>query len=314
MNKCLILIESPLQLLNAYEAIKHFNIIDFTLYIRFSCVETNDSQIKKLINILDIKKENIRSVYIKPNNKGMSDLLSIILVLFKLSLFNRIYNQLYIGNYESKFIKIVTMLYKRERFFLLDDGNKSIRIQSEFKSSTYVDMFTMFDLKPIGNQIVIKNNYKYTKELISNNTSDSKTVLFIGSGMSEIEIVSQEYYLQLMSLISDYYKSSSLNMLYIPHRAECVDKLDKIRLIDNIDVFPIDYPIELFGVCEGIMPVRISSFCSTAILTLRAIYGCQAECFLFDYESHADKQELDGIYEYYAARQVEIIDFNKMPV
>ena len=62
MNKCLILIESPLQLLNAYEAIKHFNIINFTLYVRFSCVETNDSQIKRLINILDINKENIRSV------------------------------------------------------------------------------------------------------------------------------------------------------------------------------------------------------------------------------------------------------------
>lgn len=299
MKKSLILAESPLQLLNAYEAIKYFKLENYTLVVRFSQKKENDSQLATVLEKLSFEHGHIIKLSISSGKRQFVDYLKLFFVKGLSFFANYKYKTVYSGNYDSGFFRLIVGRFKCDDIFLLDDGNKSIRIQSEFNKDRFFHLFTMFDLQPFSGQKVVKNNYSSIRGLDDSSTSVDSTVLFLGSGMSEIGIVTELYYLHLISSISSHYKSHGIKVIYVPHRAEKDSKLEQIQLNDNLEIVKLNYPIELFGIYGDVKPTLISSFCSTAILTVKMIYDMEVECFHFDYESTPDKSELDDIYNYY---------------
>jgi hypothetical protein len=80
--KNLLFVESPFQLLNAYEAIYNFDVKNnYKLVIRLSGVKENDKQLKFLIDYLDLK--NVEFVLIKSEKKKIEDYIKIIFYKYK---------------------------------------------------------------------------------------------------------------------------------------------------------------------------------------------------------------------------------------
>lgn len=311
MKKSLILAESPLQLLNAYEVIQHFNLENYTLLVRLSNKPDNDAQILNVLAMLPLNQANVMKLYLSASKRKLADYLKLFFIKIFSILVSYKYYEVYSGNYDSKFFRLLVNKFRRSSVFLLDDGNKSIRIQSEFDREKFFHLFTMFDLNPLSGQKIVKNNYDFIRALSEKSVNSSNKILFLGSGMSEIGIISEGYYLHLIKKISEYYESSGYKLVYIPHRAENNSKLEEIKLNKNIEIAKLNYPIELFGMYLNFKPVMISSFCSTAILTVKMIYDIEVECFHFDYETTPDKDELDNIYQYYTDCGIKVIRVNE---
>lgn len=307
MKKSLILAESPLQLLNAYEVIQHFKLENYTLLVRFSKKDGNDSQLSSVLEKLSFDHDNVIKLSVSAGKRNVVDYLKLlsIRVLSVFAVYK--YKNVYSGNYDSGFFRLIVKRFQRNDVFLMDDGNKSIRIQSEFSKENFLHLFTMFDLKPFAGQKIIKNDYSSIRIMGNNAGHANDKVLFLGSGMSEIGIVTEAYYLKLIRSISNHYETLGLKVIYVPHRAETETKLKEIQSSHNIEITRLNYPIELFGIYQDFRPALICSFCSTAILTVKMIYDVEVECFHFDYEATPDKHELDSIYDYYEKCGVNVI-------
>lgn len=299
MKIALLCVESPLQLINAYEAIQHFNIVDYKLLIRYSKSDSNDRQIRKLIEILQIDPDTVEEVSIAASNKSLLDLFTLFVYRYRY-LFNAgKFGKIYIGNYRSGFFSLIRKQFDKSQIILLDDGAKTIDIQAEFTDDLHYDLFTMYEIVPRHGQTIHANHFKAIKTFFEKRlVHEENTILFLGSKLSEIGIISEEYYLELMQMISGHYKGQKI--IYIPHREEDPDKLAAIGRLDNIEIKTIDYPVELFGLFEHRMPNTVSSFYSSALLTMQNIYQVESEAFHFDYRGSVYEKSIDNIYAFYA--------------
>jgi hypothetical protein len=290
----LFFIESPLQLLNAYEAINSFNITKYKIVIRLSGEKLNDIQIKNIINHLDIK--NVTYISINTKNRTIFDYIKIMMSTVRY-LFTNVDN-VFIGNYDSRFLNLIMKQFNRKKIILLDDGSKTISIQNKFvEKNKYYDMFTMYDIEPILNQHIYKNDYNSIRSLCQSREKNNQDILFLGMKLSEIGIITEEYYLKLISKISRYYKDK--NIIYIPHRGESNSKISLVKNYKNIVIKYIEYPVELYGLYEDTIPGKVVSFYSTALLTIKNIYKIEAECLNFNYSKSMYKDDIDSIYNYY---------------
>lgn len=306
--KCnIFLVESPLQLINAYEAIHHYCAKNVVMFVRYSNLDINDKQINKLLSILPLSGVRVFRFNINPEKKNIRDFFNVCNAIFLTLRLTLTVSRLFIGNYDSGFFKIILRLCSpKTKIVLLDDGNKSIRIQKEIDTEGRLEFFTTFDVMPTKKNHVVLNNYPKIKELVKAGKVLDRSVVFIGSGMAEIGIVSEEYYVSLIDRIVEHYNNLDFYVIYIPHRAESSQKLNIIVEKTNVEIRHLDYPVELFGLFNDFSPFLVSSFCSTALITLKNIYGYSVECFSFDYVGHSDEEELDELYKFYQEIGIEV--------
>ncbi len=305
----LICIESPLQLLNAYEAIEYFNMHNYKLLIRYSNSDSNDKQIKKLINILKIDPINIEEIKINTSNKSLPDLFKLLFYRYRY-IFNTIkFNKVLIGNYRSGFFSLIQKQFNKNQIILLDDGVKTIDIQKEFTDNLNYDLFTMYDITSLKSQHIYTNHFNHIKRFFDKTLElEDNKILFLGSKLSEMNIISEKHYLELINQISKFYKYQ--NIIYIPHREEDQNKLTKIGYINNIEIKTIDYPVEMFGLFESKLPNVVSSFYSSALMTMQNIYQIKAEAFNFDYRGSIYEKSIDNVYEFYE-NKMKVINLEK---
>lgn len=297
MKKSILFVESPLQLVNAYEAVNFFGLNNYSYIVRLSGSETNDNQMENIVKRLGIN--NVTYLKINAENRTVSDYLHLFFYKYKYLVTSKQIDKVFIGNLESGFFSLILKQFSKEKVILLDDGGKTMDIQNNFDDEWYYDLFTIYDLVPIQKQMVYKNNFTSILESLKNNNLifNENEVLFIGSKLSECKIVDEKYYLLLMNEISFFYKNQTI--IYIPHREESQSKLEKIDLIKNVQVKKIAYPVELLGLYENRMPIKVSSFFSTALITMKRIYNIDVESFSFDYRHVKNKQAMDDTYDYY---------------
>lgn len=305
MNSCLILVESPLQLLNAYEALHHYKFEKAIIFLRYSRLTRNDAQLEKLLSVLDFSRVKIHKIYVSPTRKGISDIFNIVKSVFYSCLIRARLSRVLLGNFDSGYFKLI-LRFLKSKIILLDDGNKSLRLHKELKDNIDIEFFTSYEVAEKNNGNVINNQYLMTKNLVEKDLFKKPLVLFLGSGMAEIDIVTEDYYLFLIEKISKYYVSQGLKVIYIPHRAESSGKLELISNIDGVELKYCDYPVELFGFFNDFSPFVVSSFCSSAIVTMKNVYGYSVECFGFDYKGHEDEMELDGLYSHYKSLGIKV--------
>ena len=198
-----------------------------------------------------------------------------------------------------------------DNIVLLDDGNQTIEVQKEFTDIRNCDLFTMYDLPPLAGQQISINTFEMLKEkLVAGNLLDSKNVTFIGGGLVKAAILPEDAYVRLMIEIGRFYHAVGLDMLYIPHRTEDETLLTRLSVIPNIKIKHVDYPVELIGIIDGKLSSKVSSFFSTALITMRDIYGVNVECFKFEYNEFSGKDDIDGVYDYYE-KEMSVIDLTE---
>ncbi|UTJ07339.1 alpha-2,8-polysialyltransferase family protein [Arcobacter roscoffensis] len=304
----LFIVESPLQLLSAYEAINYFGIKKYKILIRLSNSKENDNQILKLLKCLKVK--DMSYVFsLNAKNKTLLDYLKI--TFFKMLFFylNKRVKKLFLGNFESGFMKILMKNINKKKIILLDDGAKSIVIQSKFNNMNNFDFFTFFDLDPLEGQQIYSNSFSMLKNKIKNKEK-ANFVLFLGTKLSELDIVSEEYYIRCIKEIAIYYIKTKI--IYIPHREENKNKLKLLeKNISNLKIKKIDYPVELFGLNESFIPQVVASFYSTALFTMNKIYCCNSNAFKFDYEKSIYKESIDKVYHDYA-NKIKVLELNSV--
>jgi hypothetical protein len=291
-EKSLLFVESPLQLLNAYEAINKFNLINYKIVIRLSSEELNDKQMKNIVNYLKI--DNISYILIKTKNRTIFDYAKLIFNRIQY-LFTKV-DKVFIGNYHSGFLNLIMKQFNKKKIILLDDGSKTIAIQNDFTENNFYNIFSMYDIKAILNQKIYKNEYSCITKICKNKETRNQDILFLGMKLSEYGIISEEYYMELITKISNYYNDK--NIIYIPHRGESQKKLSLIEEYKNISIKYLEYPVELYGLYEDTIPYKVASFYSTALLTMKNIYKMEAESFIFDYTESEYQNAIDLVYEY----------------
>lgn len=73
-RKTLIYVESPLQLINAVEAVNYFNISNPKYLIRYNNSRINDAHLRLVVNIFSLK--NVQSLFISKDIWSISDILN----------------------------------------------------------------------------------------------------------------------------------------------------------------------------------------------------------------------------------------------
>ena len=121
--------------------------------------------------------------------------------------------------------------------------------------------FTKYNLKVGNNDSSIF--YQTKKEYNSTKVIDNNFSIFLGSSVSELDIIVEEIYLAFLNKI--YLEKKVNTILYFSHRKEKVEKLNKIKQI-GFEIINNEKPFEkLFNEFE-IWPYKIESFHFTSVL------------------------------------------------
>lgn len=307
MVNTLILVESPLQLVNAFEFIEKFNVTKYLIILRLSGKPINDHQMINLIELLNLDRTKIFKITVEVNSKNFFYFIKIVGIKLFITYLSFFLEKLLIGNYESKFMRFMMKWVGKNKIYLLDDGNKSINIQK----STDLNLFTMYDVEKKEGQIVLKNDYFCMKNIIKKDKPISNKVIFIGSGMSEIGVVSEAYYLESVKAAIAHYNNLGLDFIYIPHRAESKKKISKISKFKNVNILSLDYPVELVGLLIDFKPEKVAAFYSTAIITLRQIYNYNVETLGFNYSNSYNSKDIENVYKYMKSIGIPCLSVSK---
>ena len=160
----LFIVESALQLLCAFEAIKK-NEKPYILYIRLTGRGQNDKHLVSCANFLQLQ---FSTFILRPTSPQL-DIVKNILIWLKL--FSKKFETVYFGSYYSGILRLIRIITRHNNAVYLDDGLATLRAQDEIYlyPSKSVNWFTLFDIEPISGQAIEINNFYYLKKYINKN-------------------------------------------------------------------------------------------------------------------------------------------------
>lgn len=295
----LYIISSPFQLVCAMESLlqsKKKSI--FWIYLGIPG-KGNDLMLKLADEYL--KNENV-FYSIKTN--------PIILLINKIKFLKKInktykIENLFIGNLSEFSEKLCAVNIKCKKLWSLDDGAKTLVLKEFYtdknkkidcfgekkmnslikylilkcfflKASKEIDInwFTIFDFKPKNKGVLhVHELLNFKKQINFNGTfsSNNKNVVyFIGSNLINAGVISKaEDYLKSLHKIKSCYPEKKI--IYMPHRFESLEVIDKIREF-GFEIKELDHIIEIAFLEEEIYPYTIASFYSTALYSMSKLF------------------------------------------
>jgi hypothetical protein len=289
-KKNLFIVNSPLQLLNAIEAIHSFKLINVILVVVYNRSKNNQNQLDNKIKEFDFNE------IIRFYPKRKFRYIGYVKLINQLKKYE--YNYVFTGELEDCNFKIIVTNIKKENLFLLDEGTSTIvdyemKIkQDKFNKYSYkalkysliglnfelkdtINFFTYFDFEPLEGGKVIRNNLNYMKkDFKENNINYSDTLFFLGkpififSNKNEFDIILQN--------VVDKYKNKKI--VYIPHKDEKNTLKSIQNVYKNIEFVEINQPVEEYFLKNGIYPKHVISCSSTALFTIKILFEeCSVE-------------------------------------
>jgi len=297
--RALIFVESPLQLLNAMEAVHSFSLTSYKIVIRLSGFKISDLQ---LINTA--KALGLNSVSVITINAGRKNLFDLIKIIYYSNcfLFSKI-DYVFIGNEDSNFFRKIIFQFNKRKIVFLDDGSKTIVLANSENKLDKV-YYSVFSLSQINVLEQNKNKYHSLKERLSqsNFKINHNKIIFLGQKLAELGILPERDYLTLIIEFSKKYNNFEID--YIPHRGEDLGKLSAINKLHNVEIVDLDYPVELYGLYNSFLPHKVTSFYSTALYTMKIIYPIQVESILISTDNLEFKKNIDLIYDFYKINNI----------
>ena len=324
INANLYIVESPLQLLSAIEARSAFKAEKHFLVVRYYKNKKTNAQLKRLLSLAKWDEVYEYKFYISTEFQAL-----FFIRLIKVLKNNCMeFESIFIGEYRSEYMWMFLNNLLHKARYLLDDGNVTIEVQKNYLTrkklniftsssvinimisffklnkakSNSINLFTMFELTPHKNQIVISNNFNdLSSKMVGKSITDESVVYFIGANLVELGIVTEDYFIEAMYKIRAYYKKMGKAMIYIPHRREGRGKLNNVT---DLGIFVENFinPVELEFLYKKIRPHHIASFYSTALYSLKKIYNIiHVDSFTLDYDQVDSLlvDEIQSTYKYY---------------
>ncbi|WP_026803851.1 hypothetical protein [Aliarcobacter lanthieri] len=313
-NKNLFIINSPLEFINAREAIYLFNLTNILFLVIYNRNENNVNQLKEQIK--DLIYCEIIEFY---PSKGSSFFKYVRLIR---ELRKYTYNKIFTGEIDDSNFRILIANLKKEKLFLLDEGTSTIeeyerKIKTnnlnkyKFREIRYllvglrlklkdtINFFTYYDIKPIYGGEVVKNKLEYMKRNFEQNSiTDYSQILFFLGQPSSIFANKEDLFKSLQNVIQKY---KNKKIIYIPHRREMNLIEIKNNFNKDIEILDINQPIEQYFLNNNIYPMHVISFRSTALTTTKILFeNCLVEYIKINNPpSILDKNYLKLIYSYF---------------
>jgi len=296
LRTALILIKSPLQVLNAWEAIKSFNINDYRVYVRYGSNELSNLQIKSLVDFLHLS--NVKYFLPKKYALGMFNELVVVRELKKKK---SSFDYIMIGDYRATNFLYFLSNVKHKYSLLLDDGTASYYIQEKylmlgkvFKNGLLIDfsrfllagfilnlkfdkiykldLFTSLNIDKIKDQKVFYNTYAATLDLLQSRNCrvNADLVFIIGAKYSEAGWMKQKSYFLGLDKLKNIYINKRI--YYLPHRGEFKKKLDEIKENFGFVILQLNEIVETALMKRDELPQSIVGFTSTALINISKIY------------------------------------------
>ncbi|MCT7539513.1 alpha-2,8-polysialyltransferase family protein [Aliarcobacter cryaerophilus] len=319
-RKNLFIINSPLQLLNAQEAIYKFKLKNIIIVAIFNRSIKNIEQIEGQLSKIDC--EDI--IRFNPSKEGkIKGYIKLIKELQKSS-----YEKVFAGEIEDYRFRTIIANLEKEQFFVLDEGSATIVLyekiikknkinQSKLKSIRFlmfglkvrlispINFFTYYNFEPLKDAIVVKNNLEYLRKDFKRNDIDySNTLFFLGQPL--FIFANRDEFKESFKKVIE--KNKDKKIVYIPHR-EDKQTIEIVKdILKNIDILEIDRPIERYFLENGIYPKNVISYSSTALTTIKILFE---NCFV-EYIKNKnpnlklnDMRGLDFVYQYFEKSNIK---------
>ena len=288
----LVIVETPLQLMCGYEADTRALFI-----LRLTGRGSNDEQIINVANLLDI---NYIEVFI-PTEKPVLGLFKNLKVIAGL-LRNR-FKFVYFGSYFSGVNKLLARVLRFETCSYLDDGVATLMLKDSLAEN--INIFTFLDVPETNNLKVVRHRFCKLKEVFR--CDGVLGEYFIGQPFVDKNMMTSDEYI---SYIQDAVADSASELLYIPHRVESEGSIERVSQLDGVKILRLNVCIELYFLSKNIMPKKIYSCSSTALLTL-SILSPSTDCVAYigrDPRIKALPHIDDIISSFEAVDSIKIID------
>jgi len=322
-TKNVFIIITPLQLINAIEYKEQYLKESTNTNILFviNYLEKTKEQIKQVLEFSQWDEVHFvfnHSVTYSSRIKGV--LYHLLFSFYEKTAFNRINNILVnqkpdfiaIGNYYNRICYKLLQKHNYSNAIVLDDGMNSMSITSirgneinQGKNHFLLKKFTPkkkieLGLMGIGNRPIERSITFYSSFIKAVDNNDRLVingfhffsslferkrkgdfVYFIGSPFVELGIISQTTYFRFLDNIKNYYSEP---VIYIAHRLERDYNLEKIKTI--LSVKRLVNPIEIELIKLDILPGKLASFYSAALITISKIFSNRIEVnsFLLPFE------------------------------
>jgi|GEM_PF-1003687 len=290
-KKNLFVIASPLQFLNAIEAMKAFETKNNILLLMYDTKMNNiDAQQKKDLIVKNDWEKIIE--YDLGTVKKNIRLFSQVKLIKRLKEFK--YNYIISGE-EGTFNRILFANLISNSIYLVDDGTATILTYLKEKDNYYsklpftkrlkyirymlfglkyinknkIIFFTTFNIESTENIKVVKHNFNYLKSKIEKENKCSN-IYFLGQSLVSAGYLEQKSYIEYIEKVISYY--SNKNIIYIPHRSEIINKDYNKFINERFQIIESVGPIETTFINNKIYPQIIISFFSSALFTLEKIF------------------------------------------
>ena len=319
----LYVIASPLQLINAQEAVKKFSLNKNILVIIDTAGKNNTLQVNKVL-----KKSFFQDIIRIESSKKSRFFIYVKLIK---QLQKKSYNKVFLGNFGS-INHMIASNVNLKKLYLIDDGTITIsiyeglikRFQTKFNMKKIrfylfglttelkhtLNYFTVFRLPAKENVEILHNDYSYLKKeySIKDFEKDKKIVYFLGQPLVENSLITKENYSKYMQEVIQYFKGNKI--IYIPHRSEIfTDKIDSF-VNENFVIQQSTIPVELLFLEDKVAPSIVSSFVSTALFTMEEIFHEKTEVISFKVEESdflKDTEIYSTYYKYLEKTSVRMV-------
>ena len=189
--------------------------------------------------------------------------------------------------------KVKFIIYNNLRkFYLLLHGYRNDM------SSIKLDFFTIFNLSKYQNELIINHNFSFLKSTynLERNNLNNNIVYFLGQPLDRSLKVDINLYSIYLKAIIEQYKKENKKLIYIVHRAEDENILNKIKEL-NVKIIKPKQSFELYCLDNQIHISHLASFHSTALFSIKKIFiEARIDAFKFNV-SEINSKNLDLIYK-----------------
>jgi len=278
-SQALFVVSSPLQLMNAIEAVHHFKVQEPILLILYVDNPRTQEQMQKLKSM--IPWHGSYSLALPQTLKGrLGFALAVKRLKKEMNLPSLRY--IFVGDYEGDHMNHVVNSFEAKEVYLLDDGivvtfyqehqkqtSLKVKIRHWIYRALGYDLgaikHSFFTIYTLDYSPVVRNEYRFFKSYIDKK-EQIKALYFVGQPLVELGIVSMSDYKELLESIATHYRDQK--RIYVGHRAQ--DRAVMEPIVEDLGFVYQEFsnPLELEMIFAEKVPSDFATFYSTALMTL----------------------------------------------
>jgi hypothetical protein len=311
---------SPLQLLNCIEAKQHFKDKNTVLLLVIGACKNTRSQMNELIG-LDYWNTIIRIrlpvgyyqklIFVKYVDKILNDIKE------------KEFHRAFVGDIRNIYIRHIFNSISAFSKFSVDDGMPTVSLNTNISESSFKILFfrlflyktqitnlSFFTIFNLTGSTFIKNEYHFLKNKLKKPVYDKEWIFFIGQPLVELGIVSKDKYIKNLRLIIDL--NVGKKFTYILHRRQNYEEMKEISNIVGFKLLSFKNLIEIEMVKMGVIPYKLLTYYSAAIVTLPIIFkDINYQVIKVDSDTNYNMREINAYFSYFNKTKASVIELNE---